>query len=323
MSVRNEEYIYAVARIRCKEGKLFSAKNIEQMIAMNDTESVERYLGENGWAINADENTDVIAGEEKALWKLMGELTGDLSAFDFLRVQKDFHNLKACIKASYSDCDPTPMFLQGGTTEPAEMYKNILDKNYSALPDHLSEVAQEAMTTLLQTADGQLCDAIIDRECLNKVFLTGLTSSHKIVREYCELFVAATNIRIAVRGSKLQKSSDFLLRLMAPCDSLDIKKLAVAASKGFDEICSYLLTTDYKSAVSVIKESLSAFEKWCDNLIMQKLRGEKNDPFSIAPLIGYVVAKETEIKAVRLILTAKANALDESVIRERIREMYV
>ncbi len=321
---RSEDYIYAVARIRCKEGKLFSSKNIEQMISMKDAQSVERYLSENSWSLFADNATsDVSLNEEKALWILMKDLVGDLSCFDFLRVQNDFQNLKACIKAVYSDCDPTPMFVQGGIVDSSSMYKSVIEKDYASLPEYLSQVAEEAMSTLLRTRDGQLCDAIIDNACMKKVYSLGKASTDLIIREYCELYVASANIRIAVRGAKLRKSADFIMRAMAECDSLNVKSLSVAAAKGFDEICSYLSSTDYKGAVNVIKESLTSFEKWCDNYIMEKLRSQKSDPFSIGPLVAYIIAKQTEIKAVRLILTAKINDLDDSIIRERIRDMYV
>ncbi|MBQ4568921.1 MAG: V-type ATPase subunit [Ruminococcus sp.] len=321
---KSEDYIYAVARIRCKEGKLFSSKNLEQMISMKDAQSVKRYLSENGWSLSSGaEDSDALTEEEKSVWVLMKDLVGDLSCFDFLRVQSDFQNLKACIKSVYSACDPTPMFVQGGTVDPAIIYKSVSDKSYGDLPDYLSGAADEAMSTLLRTGDGQLCDILIDKACLNKVYSLGKVSADEIIREYCEVFVASANIRMAVRGVKLCKSADFFMRTMAECDSLNLKSLAVAAAKGFDEICSYLSSTDYKSAVSSIKDSLTSFEKWCDNYIMQKLRSQKSDPFSIGPLVAYIIARQTEIKAVRLILTAKINDLEDSIIRERIRDMYV
>ena len=42
-----------------------------------------------------------------------------------------------------------------------------------------------------------------------------------------------------------------------------------------------------------------------------------------AIVVAYVLAKENEIKTVRIILTARLNGLEEEQIRERIREMYV
>ena len=90
-----------------------------------------------------------------------------------------------------------------------------------------------------------------------------------------------------------------------------------------DEICSYLSSTTYKSAVDALKKSPTAFEKYCDDLLTDKMKSQKWEPFTIGPLIAYIIARENEIKAVRIILSAKLNSLDNEIVKERLREMYV
>ena len=72
-----------------------------------------------------------------------------------------------------------------------------------------------------------------------------------------------------------------------------------------------------------LKLSYSAFEKWCDNHMIEAIKPQKTNPFSIGPLVGYVLGRENEIKTVRIILTCKQNGLGDDAIRERVREMYV
>ena len=43
----------------------------------------------------------------------------------------------------------------------------------------------------------------------------------------------------------------------------------------------------------------------------------------MGPIIAYYLARQNEIKTVRIILTAKANGFSEEATRERVREMYV
>ena len=68
---------------------------------------------------------------------------------------------------------------------------------------------------------------------------------------------------------------------------------------------------------------LSAFERWCDNQIIETIRPQLYNSFSLGPLVAYVLARENEIKTVRIILTGKRSGLPEEFIRERAREMYV
>ncbi len=321
MNKKQKEYIYAVARIRCRENKLFSDKYFEQMISINDIKNILRFVSENGWEVSADE--DIFMNEQKQLWTFMNELVEDVSCFDFLRIDKDFHNLKVCVKCIYAEESPDSMLVYGGLIDPYDIYKAVKNKEYASLPEPLREAAMVSMSTLLQTSDGQLCDFIIDKACLDNIYSLGENGNEIIVRDYCELFVASANIKIAIRGLKCSKSFDFIFKSMSQCNSLDIRALALSATKSQDDVCAYLLSTKYKSAVPYIKESLSSFEKWADNYIMEQIKNHKSNPFSIASLIGYVFAKDIEIKTLRLIITAKANGLDDSVIRERLRKMYV
>ena len=41
------------------------------------------------------------------------------------------------------------------------------------------------------------------------------------------------------------------------------------------------------------------------------------------PLAAYILARENEIKSVRIILSGKINNLSDDSLRERVREMYV
>ena len=43
----------------------------------------------------------------------------------------------------------------------------------------------------------------------------------------------------------------------------------------------------------------------------------------MGPVIAWSIAREMEIKTVRIILTGKANGLTDEAIRERMRETYV
>ena len=73
----------------------------------------------------------------------------------------------------------------------------------------------------------------------------------------------------------------------------------------------------------LIKDSNSAFEKWCDDYIMNSLEEGKTENFGIAPVIAYYYAKETEIRNIRIILSCIYNELPKEKIIERMRKLYV
>ena len=80
---------------------------------------------------------------------------------------------------------------------------------------------------------------------------------------------------------------------------------------------------DSAEGAQALLESPSAFERWCDNRIIQTISPQKYNAFTIGPVIAYVIARQNEIKTVRIILSGKLNDLPDDSIRERVREMYV
>ena len=197
------------------------------------------------------------------------------------------------------------------------------DKEYDRFPEDMREAAREAYETFLHTRDGQLADIIVDRAALDAIKKAGERSKEEIVRQYAESTVAVADIRIAVRACKTGKSSDFMKKAMAECDTLDKERLIHAAVSGMDQIMGYLAETKYGDGALALAESASAFERWCDNQIMETIRPQLYNSFSLGPLVAYVLARENEIKTVRIILTGKRSGLPEEFIRERAREMYV
>ena len=86
---------------------------------------------------------------------------------------------------------------------------------------------------------------------------------------------------------------------------------------------NYISGTQYRGAADAIESSMSAFEKWCDDYLTDVMKPQKWEPFSIGPIVAYIVARQNEMKAVRMILSGKVSHLSDETIKERLRSMYV
>ncbi len=203
------------------------------------------------------------------------------------------------------------------------MMEIIKEKDFGRLPSNMQHAAEEAYESLLHTRDGQLCDVIIDKAALEAIYAAGKEAKADIIRDYAESTVGVADIKIAVRSQKTAKSIDFMKRAMAECDSINVDQLSKAALAGMDAIREYLLGTAYAQGAEALADSPSAFERWCDNRIIQTISPQKYNAFTIGPVIAYVIARQNEIKTVRIILSGKLNDLPDDSIRERVREMYV
>ena len=130
---------------------------------------------------------------------------------------------------------------------------------------NMGRTAQEALDLLLHTGDGQLCDIMIDRAALDAIEEAGRQSGEKIIADYADTTVAIADIKIAVRSQKTGKDADFMRNAMAECESISRDQLIRAALSGAEEIARYLEGTSYAGGAESLRESPSAFERWCDN----------------------------------------------------------
>jgi len=319
------EYTYAVARIRSKEMTLFSAATIEQLMARKSQEECLKFLQEKGWGdsdtpFNAEA---ILTREREKTWADVRELVPDMSVFDILGYPNAFHNLKAAIKEVCTEGKRANIYYKDTNPSAEEILEAVKSRDFSRLPANMQKAAAEGLETLLHTRDGQLCDVIVDRAALDAIYQAGKAAKDDMIRDYAESSVAVADIKIAVRSQKTAKSLEFMKNALAPCDSLDVEALALAALKGMDAIREYLAGTDYKEGADALAESPSAFERWCDNRVIKAIQPQKYNSFSVGPIVAYVLARENEIKTVRIILSGKLNGLSDDSIRERIREMYV
>lgn len=320
----DKQYTYAVARIRSKELSLLTKQDMEQLMACKSHKECLQLLSDKGWGNKESaEAEDIIGYERRKTWDVIRELVEDMSIFDVLLYENDFHNLKTAIKQLYMNTEFPEMYITHGTVPLATIKEAVKTHDFTLLPEFMTASGKEAMEVLLHTGDGQLCDLILDKAALESIRQAGTKSGNEVLNLYAEQKVAVADIKIAFRGTRTKKGVQFYQRALAACGSLDIQALMEAALKGEDTMYEYIGQTTYADAVPELKKSLFAFELWCDNRLMEVIRPQKYNPFTIAPLAAYIIARESELKTVRIILSGKLNSLSEESIRERIRESYV
>ena len=322
--MEKEQYLYAVARIRSKELSLLSASFMEQLLSAEDEAACLKLLEQKGWegAKSGDEE-QMLELERKKTWELMKELLGDVSVFDVFLYANDYSNLKAAVKSCRHRREPEHVYMEQGTVPVDDMRKALRENRFDLLPEAMREVAKEAQRVLLQTGDGQLCDLIIDRAALEAIARAGKASGNEFLAMYGEMTAACADIKTSVRACRTGKDRAFLERALAPCDSLDGKALVEAALESEEAIGRYLAGTQYAEAAKELERSLSAFERWCDNYLIRRIRPQLHNAFGLGPLAAYILARDSEIRSVRIILSGKKNHLPERAVRERVRETYV
>ena len=67
---------------------------------------------------------------------------------------------------------------------------------------------------------------------------------------------------------------------------------------------------------------MASYETAQDNFLLGIFAVNKTDMFSVAPILGYYLAKLNEIKVIRVVLVCIKNKVPRDQMRKRVRELY-
>lgn len=322
------EYAYAVARVRANELTLLSATDIEQLITADDYNQVMHRLADNGWgdSTGVTDYSEYLEQYKEKTWVLISEILKDIHELDTLIIRNDMQNLKAALKLTISHNNHNNsdnLYVSPTVFSTEEIIKAVEERMFETLPKCMIDAATKAYYTLTSTGNGQLADIILDTRTLELMRLFAQETRQEFFVKFAEVMCATTNIKTALRCANTGKSRDFIEDSICECDTLGKSKLVTATLEGKDTLMEYLSKTSYSGAVEMLSISTSAFEKWCDDLIMDCIKPAKYKAFGVEPIAAYYLAKEAEIKSARIILSAKLNHLPADIIRERVRALYV
>lgn len=244
--------------------------------------------------------------------------------FNVILYQIDFTNLKLALKSVLREKAQENLFLSNGNVDPKFLIDCIKEQNFERLPEFLNHSVKEAFEVLLKSNDANLSDGMIDKEMLDEFLKIAKKADNDFIKKYIELFVAFSNIKTALRGCKFKKNKRFFDVSLAECKSLNIELLKKSACEDLDSLKEYLLQTEYNGLFETTKlNDYSKFlDKWFDDKIMLLCKNQKSNPFTIAPIISYILAREIEFKNVKIIYMGKKLKANEIEIKERLRQMY-
>jgi V/A-type H+-transporting ATPase subunit C len=132
-----------------------------------------------------------------------------------------------------------------------------------------------------------------------------------------------------LRLKKLGKDIQFLSDVLIENGNIDSEEIAIIYIESPDTMVMKFknsrISKWLKNGLEAYNSSgrISAFEKSMDNHLIDLIKESKSVVFGPEPIFAYLVAKEMEIKVLRIIMVSKLNNISPQAIRERLRELYV
>lgn len=326
---KDTDYLMATMLIRSRENYSLTYRDLVKMIESRSGEEAYKVLTDAGIGVGL-EYRDYEKGLEKSLselYSLMQQLTKETDLAELFRLKYDGHNVKTLIKAKKTDDDFSSILSGLGNVHPKSLAAELESGKFEQLNAHIAAAAVEAEQVLAKTSDPAAVDIIIDKAVLQAMSAKVKDYENSFIRNIIQADVDIANIRAAVRVKRMGKDVFYLRKILFEGGKLDTTKLADAFTRGWEDLASLISSSEYGKTLagvidSVNQGSLSAFEKACDNYIINLLKTAKLIPFGIEPIVAYLYARENEIRCARIVMASKLAGVSSHQITERLRDTY-
>ncbi len=322
-----KSYGFAIGNLRARENRLLGHNDLLQLLSAGSTKELFSMLKDKGIGdrIGQTECTEAIKSHTGELWSYITDIAPDMAAFEPFFYENDFHNLKAILKAVLRGVDYGNLLIVPASVDVSFIERAVKEKRFDLLPPFMASAAEAAYEALTQEGDPQLADSIADAACMEAQLKKAGECKAGIVREIIKTTVFYNNIKAALRAAKAAKTAEFLDNALTETGVVSKRELKSAALSGEDKVLELLSrTTELKgdTAAEKYKQAPWKIEKFVDDLITEKISVCKRAASGIEPLLGYMIARKTEIKNLNIIYSGVKTGQPQEIIKERLREVY-
>lgn len=316
---------YAIARVKTREGRLLSTDRLERMVDAPSADEALRLLSETGYG--AQTMGDY---EKMAEWELgqaaefVESVTPDERVTDLFLMRGDYQNMKAAFKMRVLGVSAPEALTRVSKFPASDMVEIVGQQNYYLLPEHMRKAAEQAEILLSAGMNPRRLDMLLDSAWLS--WAAGQSEkADSFVRDYFLRMVDFYNASLVLRAPRMGEGAEFV-RDQTLEGGYVSRELWPALFAQESDALGRLASIDRQLAQKFDAAQQSGksweFEKYRDDTLLSMARGGRDELFTIRPLVGYLLAKEAEARAVRMVMTAKTNRIPREVLRERLRGLY-
>ncbi len=332
--IKDTDYLFSTARVRSVEKYMLTRERAEKMIDAKTTLDSLRVLSDINYG-NGNEITDphnyekLLSEEHKKTYDFISSIAPELEFFNMFLYPYDYHNLKVILKSEYLSIDSSDILVDTGSIDLKTIKFAVKEREFSALTQNMEKALKEVIETFPKTNDPQQIDIIFDKYCYEEMLNAAKKTNNDFIINYIKLQIDTINIKSYVRLKKMSKSWDFFTKIFISGGNINEQIFVKNYDDTFEKFAEQLSAYGFRDLFLEGTESLietgkfTTLEKLLDNKLIEYIKSSKYVPFGIEPLVGYLIAKDNEIKIARIILAGKLAGISPELLRERLRETYV
>jgi len=352
-----DEYSWAsaVGRVKIKEKELLSRSQLQQAAEAADLASALAALRDTDYGpyvAGLTGRDDFVGALERALngaYDYVMAIAPAQILLTAFRGRHDFHNLKVLAKAAYGASGYEQAFSSTGNFEAGALKDLVEPAASGAAPTLLQDARPDLVTemdALRKTYRGALAlvsasagqppaevalqvDSVIDRAYYGWASAIYRKAGHFGLVDFMSAEIDQLNLRVAVRAMRLRIPSSHYAAMALSGGAVAADDLTKAFPNGIAAVAKHYRGTPWESLANKgadlcqKKESLTAWERSCDDALMAVVRKARFFSLGPEPVFGFIFGKEAEARNLRVVLSGKQSAIPSQEIAERLRDPYV
>lgn len=336
ISNNDTRYAYAVARIHAIEKKLISQESFNWMIESKTALDAMKILvdAEYGFSssdnLNSNDYENLLSEEYRKVYDILSSLIEDSEIIDVFKQRFDYQNIKVILKSEFiQKKDFDSLLIDIGTISLKDLKYILSERKFNEIPQIMQESIIECIDKYNRTKDPQIIDIILDKAYFKQASILSQSSKNEFLKRFIEINIDLENIKSLLRVHNLKIEPDFFGKIFIEGGSLSKKIFCNDKLTQIDDLIESIKFSQYNHLIVggienyKVSSNLSEIEKLVDNFIISFISKAKYTLFGVEPLVAYLIAKEIEMKNIRIIMVGKINNMNKQTIYERLRDSYV
>ena len=317
-------YEYALGRISVLSTKLLNGSQLRRINEAASVKEAMALLVETGYGenlteehINSNEIDMVIREQLQLTRQRIWEITPEPELTGLFLLMVDTHNIKALLKARLLGLDASDILRTGGNFPLETLQVAISTKSYEHLPDIYRKTLEKIENDLTRSVDPLQFSALIDGAMFKQVkMVLDAQQEHGFIREYFALMADFLNARSVLRAVRLNWDVDKLKPLLLEGGDIPVKVFVDNLETPLDQLSGKFNLGRYGSLLAatltefVQTEDITILKTRMDAALFAIIRRVSLENASLGPIISYLMGREAEAKALRVIFGSKQGGFE-------------
>ncbi len=317
---RDIRYGFAVGRVRVLETRLLGPGTYERLLDAPSFGEQKRILSETHFGRYLDD-ADTASEVERRLDASLADLYEEFlessglpeAVVRFFRLPYDYANLKAGLKARLiPGADVT--VVSGLGDLPAEAFAHPED-----LPVALAETAGELLHAEEAPGSEQI-DVAVDRAMFAELAGVAHASGLDFLERLAERMSAIANVKVLMRACAAGRSTEEVAGMLVEGAHFDASRLAAHVRKQPAELAAEIVAAGALHGVAPGElTDLESLDVVLDAALGGMLHRARIAASGPEPVLGYVLARQSEATSLRAVLVGKILGIDRDTVFARLR----